>query len=329
MAGSRWRWQGGVYALVLPGVLSLFVVPIDLFFVVGWRYHWKWDPAAYGEALRFGMTRIGSDVLNSGRGLLKNFLIAENFSMATLGIVGRAEGLGNMACGRLADEVGNALYPVITRVDAASARFRRISALILRSVAWAIIPIGVYASIEASSLVHLAYGSKWTTSSPSCHWLWQLRSRSGSERRLTGCSSRTTRRGAACAGTASSDARLCGDAGSGAEGTGPHPVGTRCGWFHERGDLSGLLVRTRGLDTSDLPAALAPPLLGAIAGGAMAYAIGAVLPGGIRPVIRLLVSGPIFVVGYLVVLRWGFRAELAELLDYVPYGGKLRKCLRF
>ena len=319
----------GVYALVLPGVLSLFVVPIDLFFVVGWRYRWKWDPAAYGEALRFGMTRIGSNALNSGRALLKNFLIAENFSMATLGVVGRAEGLGNMSCGRLADELGNALYPVITRIDAASARFRRIAALVLRSVAWAIIPIGAYASIEASSMVHLAYGPKWDDVIPILPLAVAAAVMVGigaTAYRLLLANNQTRlclRWDGVVATLASVAMLVLVPKGLVAFLSGVVAVG-----FMSAVIFLGLLVRSRGLDAADLPAALALPLLGAIAGGVMAFAVGAGLPAGMRPVIRLLVSGPIFAVGYLVVLRWGCRAELAELLDYVPSGGKLRKYLR-
>ena len=319
----------GVYALVVPGILSALVVPIDLFLVVGWKYHWKWDPAAYADAMRFGLSRVGSNALNSGRALLKNFLIAQHFSMSTLGIVGRAESLGNMACGRLGDELGNSLYPIITRADAGSARFRRIAGLVLRSVAWAIVPVGVYASIEARGLVHLAYGSRWDEVIPILP--------------LAMAAAVTVGIGATAYRLllANNQSRLClrldgvvvslsvvamvllAPMGMLAFLGGVVAVG-----FASAVILLGLLVRTRGLEASDLPAALAPPLLGTIAGGILAVVAGAVLPGETRPAIRLLVSAPLFAVGYLIVLRWGYRAELAELLDYAPSGGKLRRYLR-
>ncbi len=174
----------GVYALVVPGLLASTTFLVDLFLFAGWRPHWQWSYSSYRETLQFGLNRAGSNALNGGRVLIQNTLITNNYQFAGFGIFGRAEGLANMLCGRIAQEVSNALYPVITHVEEQTERFQRISGLVLQSIAWVVIPIAVFFSLEAEKIVRLLYGSKWldviTLLSP-CHsyWCWGQYRRNG------------------------------------------------------------------------------------------------------------------------------------------------------
>ena len=318
----------GVYALVLPGIVSVAVMPIDLFVILGWRYHWKWEPVAYADAMRFGLSRVAANALNSGRALLKNYLVAQFFSIATLGVVGRADGLGNLLCGRIGDELGNALYPIITRAEGGSARFRRIASLVLRSVAWVIIPVGTFASIEASSLVHVAYGSKWNEVIPILPLAMAAAVTVGigaTVYRLLLANNQTRlclRSDGVVSMVAVVAMPLLAPVGLVAFLSGLIAIG-----FVSAGILLTLLVRTRGLNAADLPSTLTAPILGVIAGGIPVSAARLLMPEGTWPVVQILLSAPLFGVGYLVVLRWGYSREFAELLDYLPVGVKLRRFL--
>ena len=151
----------GVYALIVPGLLASLVFLLDLFLFCRWWPRWQWNYVSYRDALHFGFSRAGSSALNGGRYLLQNTLITHHFQFSTLGIFGRAENLANMFCGRIAQEVTGALYPIITRAEAHSHRFQRISGLVLQSVAWVVIPIAAFFSLEAENIVTTLFGSKW------------------------------------------------------------------------------------------------------------------------------------------------------------------------
>jgi O-antigen/teichoic acid export membrane protein len=71
-------------------------------------------------------------------------------------------GLATMTAGRIGSVVVSSLYPVITRAERGSDRFRRIAGLVLRGVAWLTIPAAMFLAFEAPDVVGLLYGAKWT-----------------------------------------------------------------------------------------------------------------------------------------------------------------------
>ncbi len=309
----------GVFALIVPGLLASMVFVTDLFLYTGWRPHWQWRYDDYREALRFGLNRAGSNALNGGRNLLQNMLITQQFQFSALGVFGRAEGLANLFCGRIAQEAANALYPVITRAEARSERFQRISGLVLQSVVWVVVPIAAFLSLEADNIVRLLFGQKWIEVIP----LVPLAMAIGLAISIGATAYRLL--------LANDQARLClrSDLIAFALaatpilalipfGLVPYLIGSAAAHICIAGILLLLLVHTRGIRSPALPAILLPPVLAALAGAAALWMLDSALLRDLSHFARLLVAGPTFAIVYLVMLRLAFPATLAELVSYLP-----------
>ena len=321
-------YGAGVYALIVPGLLASSVFLFDLFLFSGWRPHWQWNYASYRDALHFGFNRAGSNALNGGRSLLQSTLITHHFQFSALGLFGRAEGLANMFCGRIAQEVSNALYPVITRAEAHSERFQRISGLVLQSVAWVVIPIATFLSLEAENIVKLFYGSKWLAVIP----LLPLAMAIGVTVSIGATAYRLL--------LANDQSRLCLRSDMAAfamaatamlvlipQGLIPYLIGATIVSAAIASILIVLLIRTRGLQPEKLVAALAPPAIAAIAGGALSWTMKTQLPDNLPPALQVIPAGLLFTAAYVLVLRVLFRAHLAEIMEYLPGGKRIGRLL--
>lgn len=325
IAGISMAWAGaGVYSLIVPGLLASTLFVLDLFLREGWRPRWQWNYGGYLEAMRFGVNRSMSNALNGGRNLIQNTQIAQSVQFAGLGVFSRAEGLANMFCGRISQQATSALYPIITRAPAGSEQFRRMSRLVLSAVAWVVVPIACFLSLEARGVVGLLYGQKWLEVVP----LLPL---------AMGCGVAVSL-GATAYGMllANDQARLClrSDVVAFIVAVVPMviliPLGLRAYlWGALAANvvigavLLTLLVRSQGLDLKGLAAAIAPPL---VAGTVATVALVGVrlLQATDAPVIvSLFISWAVFCFAYLLILRIGFRSLLAEIVGYLPGGRRM------
>jgi len=153
---------GGVWALILPRLLFGVPAVIDLFLLAKWRPNWSWNRVKYRETARFGFNRMGSAALIAGRQTVEQMTLAGFYDFAVLGVFTRGVGLATMAAGRVGAMAISALYPVITRAEQGSDRFRRVAALVLRGVAWMTIPAAIFLALAAPDVVGLFYGAKWS-----------------------------------------------------------------------------------------------------------------------------------------------------------------------
>ena len=151
----------GVYALILPGMLVPLPFVYDLFFVKKWKPNWKWSSKNYGPALRFGRTRILSEIATYGRPLLESAVFVRIYGFAGFGIFGRAVGLAQIVCFKFAFLLLQSLYPVLTRIEPKTPSYERACRLVLSSVSWIVIPLAVVCAILAEPLVLLIYGDNW------------------------------------------------------------------------------------------------------------------------------------------------------------------------
>lgn len=318
----------GVYALIVPGMLSMMVFSYDLFIVLKWRPRWTWNRDAYRDALYFGMNRMASNVMNSGRKMVESTAITHYFLFTGLGVFGRAEGLANMFCGRIGQQVVSALYPIITRADPASERFQKIAGLVLRSVAWVIIPIAVWFSFEASAITNLLYGNKWN----SVISLLPLTMLIGCAQALGGCTYSLL--------LANEARRQCIRSDVFAMllivgcvlvlmpmGLKTYLAGASLAHIIIGIVLLTLLVRTGGIQSKGMLIALFPPLLASGLGIAVMLAVGKNIAMPASLIVKTLVAGTLFGVIYTLVIRQFFRNHLRELLDYMPAGQWAKKML--
>ena len=72
---------------------------------------------------------------------------------ASLGIFGRAVGLAQLLCGRVAGLLSLSIYPVLTQLTPGTDSFRRASAMYLRTIGWTVIPLAVLTSMLAGPIV--------------------------------------------------------------------------------------------------------------------------------------------------------------------------------
>src|SRR5207245_6652046 len=79
-------------------------------------------------------------------------------------------GLAQMFCTKFASQLLYALYPMLARYEPASPSFCRVTGLVLRSVAWVVIPLAVILSILAEPVVKTVYGAKWLQVIPLLPW---------------------------------------------------------------------------------------------------------------------------------------------------------------
>jgi O-antigen/teichoic acid export membrane protein len=318
----------GVYSLIVPGLLSSTLMMMDLFIVCGWRPQWQWSYVGYRDTLRFGFHRAGSNAMNSGRTLVQNGLITHNAQFAGLGVFSRADGLANMFCRRIAQQVTGALYPVVTRIDAQSDQFRRISRLVLSSVAWVVVPIAVYLSFQAASLVHVLYGQKWLAVAP----LLPL---------AVGCGLASSIGATAYSLLLANDqSRLCLRSDTAAFliallpmvvliplGLRPYLTGALAAQSAIAAILVGMLIRTRGLPLDGLLTALTPPAISATVAAAGMWMIASSITAPVAEIARLFITWLIFSVVYVLTLRLVFRTALTEIVAYLPAGKRIGRVL--
>jgi teichuronic acid exporter len=319
----------GVYALVVPGLLASAPMLFDLFAVARWRPRLRWNYLSYRETLRFGLNRAGSNAMNGGRSLLQNAMITRHAQFAGLGLYSRAEGLANMFCGRISQQVTGALYPVVTRAHAQSAQFQRISSLVLSSIAWVVTPICAFFSLEAVTLIETVYGQKWASVAP----LLPL---------AMGCGLAISLGAAAYSLLLANDqSRLClrSDVAAFFITAVPMialiPLGLKvylAGALIANAAIAvilfSLLIRTRGLHLKALVTIIFPPAVAVTLASLGERAAGNRPEGTMPALMSLLLSWLAFTVVYIASLRLFFRAQLTEIVGFLPGSPRIGRLFR-
>ena len=111
------------------------------------------------------MRMLGGLVL-TGRQTTEQTFMGVSYSLATLGFFSRSIGLSTLLAGRIGSLFTQALYPVITRAERNSPRFRNIASLVVQSIAWVSIPSAVFLAFNADDIVAVLYGLKWAAVAP-------------------------------------------------------------------------------------------------------------------------------------------------------------------
>jgi O-antigen/teichoic acid export membrane protein len=156
----------GVYALLIPGLLTTLPFIFDLFVIEKWRPTWKWNRDRYMPALRFGFTRMASGLAARSRRLIESGVIVYVLGFSAAGLFERALSLGAMFCQRMAMQVMYTLYPFLTKIEIGTDAYRRASDIVLRGVTWLTVPLAVLLVLLATPFVHVVYGGNWDTVIP-------------------------------------------------------------------------------------------------------------------------------------------------------------------
>ncbi len=159
----------GTYALLVPGLMVTLPFIYDLFVRRRWRPTWVWSWDAYKPAWKFGVARIGSGLTLSGRHLLESGVLSFVLGFAALGVLNRSMGLAQIFCYKIATQLVYAIYPILTRVDS-GVDSQRVGGLVLRVVAWTVLPTAVCLGVLARPVVEMVYGAKWRPVIPLLPW---------------------------------------------------------------------------------------------------------------------------------------------------------------
>jgi O-antigen/teichoic acid export membrane protein len=316
----------GTFALLIPGLLMSVPFIWDLFFIQRWRPTWNWSRQTYTPAFRFGLARLGSGLSNAIRHTLQTAAMASLWGFAALGIFGRATGLAQMFCAKFSSQLMYAVYPVLTRLEVEGRDPAYAGGLLLRMVIWTAVPMGVLFAVQADVLVDIVYGSQWTEVAEilplaavwagigaialTLYTLLLARNKQGQ------CLKADFGILIATLGVIVLVLPH-----------GPLPfLWALCGLlFLQTTVLSVWLVGAKGLSWGGFVDALAPS---AISAGVGSMAAGAVFGGPeLPPLVHLLGWSSVFVLAYLVSLRFLFRRATAQLLDVMPMRDHLRRML--
>jgi teichuronic acid exporter len=151
----------GIYALLVAPSINYLPPIIDLLIIEKWRPTWQWSLENYRPAMKFGFNRITASALLKGRVMLESNWLVALVGVASLGFYSRAFGLMQMICVQLATIVAQAVYPVLTKVEVGSEQYRKASSLVLRGIAWTVIPAALLLAVLAAPSVKLLFGEKW------------------------------------------------------------------------------------------------------------------------------------------------------------------------
>jgi O-antigen/teichoic acid export membrane protein len=156
----------GIYALMLPMLVAPLPFVHDLLVRARWRPTWSFSWQRFHPAWAFGWTRIGTVSLVAVASVVESSWLAGVFGFALLGIFGRATGLAQLLCGRIAGLLSLSIYPVLTRLDREGDAFKRAGAMYLRSIGWVVVPLAALTALLASPIVRVIYGPAWVEAIP-------------------------------------------------------------------------------------------------------------------------------------------------------------------
>ena len=158
---------GGVFSLAIGNLC--FTLPMIFEYAVRRPFPLRFQPRRlhlYRQGREFGLNRIASGGLQTGSSLVEQSIISVLFGFSTLGVYTRAVGLAQITSGRIGPVVTQTLYPILTRAEASSDRFRRFAGILFQGVLWTSVPSAAFLALEAQQLVHLFYGDKWLSVIP-------------------------------------------------------------------------------------------------------------------------------------------------------------------
>jgi O-antigen/teichoic acid export membrane protein len=160
----------GVTALLAGQSIKYLPAIIDLLVVERWRPTWEFSWRHYRPAFVFGLNRIGSETVLKGRTMVEANWLVLLAGLPMLGFLNRAVSLSQITAGQFSTLVAQSIYPLLTRIEPGSPRFREASWLLLHGTAWVMIPIATLLGILAGPVVGTLFGDNWQESARLLPW---------------------------------------------------------------------------------------------------------------------------------------------------------------
>lgn len=160
----------GVYALLLPGLLVTVPFIFDLFVLQRFRPTFRYSNHRFAPAAKFGLAQIGSGFASRGRQLVENGVLTRELGYAALGYFGRAVGLAQMFCGKVATQAMYALFPVLAKIQPHSRQYQQAGSLVVGMMVWIVVPVAALFSTVSEPAVKVVYGHQWLAVIPLVPW---------------------------------------------------------------------------------------------------------------------------------------------------------------
>lgn len=316
---------GGLWALVVQPALFPLPAAIDLLFVEKWRPNWSWSWVRYKETATFGLNRMGAAAVLKGRQTFEQGLLSGAYDFAALGMFTRAQGLGTLIAGRVGNQATTALYPVLTRAEQGSPRFRKMAGVLLRGVCWTTVPSAMFLGLYAKGVVNIIYGSQWDTVSallPYATTVVALGGISSATSNLLLANNQAS--GSLVLEVLNSAVTLVAAFVLIPIGIMSYLLALVAAAIIVLAAALYLLRMADGVDTVSIYFAFAPPLLVSVCAGMASKCIS-----GAETPIDLTIAFAIFSVTYLFLLRLLCPLSMNELLQVLPGGERAIKLLRY
>ena len=151
----------GVYALLIPGLLTTLPFIYELFIKNKWRPNWTFNKSKFKEVLKFAFAQSGTGLTTKLAPLIESSFLTSIIGFYSFGIYGRAFGLARMVSDKFVSQLLYATYPVLTNIDSKSEQFKKAVSTLIIIIITFIIPIAIIFSLNAESIVLVLYGNKW------------------------------------------------------------------------------------------------------------------------------------------------------------------------
>lgn len=151
----------GVYALLIPGLLTTLPFIYELFIKNKWRPSWNFNKEKYKETIKFALANMVISLTMKVQPLIESSIFTLVIGFYGFGIYSRAFGLAKMVIEKFVSQVLYATYPVLTNIESKSEQFKRAVRTLLTIIIAFIIPVSIIFTLNAESIVLLLYGNKW------------------------------------------------------------------------------------------------------------------------------------------------------------------------
>ena len=159
----------GVWSIVVGHIVGSFVTLMATLIVcptLRWFMPQKWDGLLARDMSRFGLTNLGTGLVQCGYEYGDKMVVGKVFGMTDLGFYSQAFHLSNITVGRISSSANAVLFPAYAKIQEDTERLAQAFLNSLRLVSVVTMPLAMGMLLLAPELVIVVIGEKWRESIP-------------------------------------------------------------------------------------------------------------------------------------------------------------------
>lgn len=154
----------GIWALVIPGMVSGIVGIIIEWIVVRWIPKTAWSKESFSYLWNYGNKLMGSWLIGTIYEKIAPFLIGKHLSPAQLAVYDQAEKYSRLPSQNLTGTLQSVTFPVLSKLQNDEERLANAYRKILRVTAFVVFPLMMMMSALARPLIITVITAKWESS---------------------------------------------------------------------------------------------------------------------------------------------------------------------